>query len=140
VRGGVAERHLARVLTSDPSILSVTPIDADGQPDFRVLTPDGRELLIECKTASAHRYKDGAFKVDTQKTRDSGAGRQYTFDQFDILAACLFSATGLWEYRFRWTKNLVPLPADNARIRPVQRIDDRWARSFDELLRTDPQS
>jgi hypothetical protein len=140
VRGGVAERHLERVLKSDPSVESAMPIDADGQPDFRVSTTDGRELLIECKTASAHRYKDGAFKVEAQKTRDSGAGRQYTFDQFDVLAACLFSATGVWEYRFRWTRDLEPWPTDHARIKPVQRIDESWAQSFDELLRGGPQS
>ena len=140
VRGGVAERHLERVLKSDPSVASAMPIDADGQPDFRVVTPDGREILVECKTASAHRYKDDAFKVEAQKTRDSGAGRQYTFDQFDVLAACLFSATGVWEYRFRWTKDLEPWRADPARIRPVQRIDESWAQSFDELLRGGPQS
>jgi hypothetical protein len=140
VRGGVAERHLERVLRSDPSVALATPIDADGQPDFRVVTPDGREILIECKTASAHRYKDGAFKVEAQKTRDSGAGRQYTFDQFDVLAACLFSATGVWEYRFRWTKDLEPCSTDHGRIKPVQRIDESWAQSFDELLRGSPQS
>lgn len=140
VRGGVAERHLERVLRSDPSVASAAAIDVDGQPDFRVVTPDGREVLIECKTASTHRYKDGAFKVEAQKTRDSGAGRQYMFDQFDVLAACLFSATGLWEYRFRWTKDLEPWSTDHGRIKPVQRIDESWAQSFDELLRGGPQS
>jgi hypothetical protein len=140
VRGGVAERHLERVLNEDPSIALVVPIDADAQPDFHVTTTDLRELLIECKTASANRYKDGSFKVEVQKTRDSGAGRQYTFDQFDVVAACLFSATGVWEYRFRWTRDLEPWPVDNARIKPVQRIDDRWASSFDELLSGPPQS
>ena len=101
-----------------------------------MVTADGREVLIECKTASAHRYQDGAFKVEAQKTRDSGAGRQYTFDRFDVLAACLFSATGLWEYRFRWTNDLEPWPVDNGRIRTVQRVDERWTSSFDELLRS----
>jgi hypothetical protein len=140
VRGGVAERHLERVLAGDPSVAEVTAIDVDGKPDFRVVTADGREVLIECKTASAHRYKDGAHKVEAQKTRDSGAGRQYTFDQFDVLAACLFSSTGLWEYRFRWTRDLEASSTDESRIRPVQRIDDRWARSFDELLNAGTQS
>lgn len=140
VRGGVAERHLQRVLAADPSVATVAPIDADGQPDFRVTTSDGRKITLECKTAGSDRYKDGAFKVEAQKTRDSGAGRQYTFDQFDALAACLFSATGMWEYRFRWTRDLDPWPADNARIKPMQRVDETWAQSFDELLRRGPQS
>lgn len=134
VRGGVAERHLERVLKAEPLLASVAAIDADGQPDFKVTTTSGRDILIECKTASGTRYADGAFKVEAQKTRDSGAGRQYTFGQFEVLAACLFSATGLWEYRFRWTRDLLPWPSDGTRIKPVQRIDDGWARSLGELL------
>lgn len=140
VRGGVAERHLERVLGDDPSVAAVMPIDADAQPDFLVTGTDGQQHLVECKTASANRYRDGAFKVEVQKTRDSGAGRQYTFDQFDVVAACLFSATGLWEYRFRWTKDLEPWPTDDTRIKPVQRVDHLWAHSFDELLRRPAQS
>ncbi len=140
VRGGVAERHLERLLRDDQAIKAVEPIDVDGQPDFRVTTHDGRTLLIECKTASGTRYQDGDFKVEAQKTRDSGAGRQYTFEQFEVLAACLFSATGLWEYRFRWTRDLAPYASDGSRIKPVQRIDDRWSVSMADLLATTPQS
>jgi len=133
--GDVVDVSSSAVWTiDDPSIASVTPIDADGQPDFRVATTDGRTVLLECKTASANLYKDRAFKVEVQKTRDSGAGRQYTFDQFDALAACLFSATGSWHYRFRWTKDLAPFAKDPTRIKPVQRIDESWAKSFAELL------
>lgn len=78
-------------------------------------------LLIECKTASKHRYADGDFKVEVQKTRDSRAGRKYTFDQFDVVAACVFGATGLWEFRFAWTRDLQPAD-DPERVRPIQRI------------------
>lgn len=78
VRGGVAEHHLEAALGRDPSIRSVQAIDADGQPDFEVELLSGRRLLIECKTASQKRYQDGDFKVEAQKTRDSGAGRKYT--------------------------------------------------------------
>lgn len=140
VRGGVAERHLERVLRADPAVAEVQPIDADGQPDFRVTTRDGDVVLIECKTASAHRYKNGDFKVEAQKTRDSGAGRKYTFGQFGILAACLFSATGLWEYRFRWATGLVSWSEDPTRIQPVQRIDATWATSLGDLLAEGAQS
>ena len=95
---------------------------------------DGRTVLIECKTASRDRYKDGDFKVEVQKTRDSGAGRKYTFDQFDILAACLFSATGLWEYRFQSTRRLAPWAEDPTRIQAIQRVDDSWATSLADLV------
>ena len=134
VRGGVAERHLEAALRQDPAVSEVTPIDADGQPDLKVLAVAGDRILVECKTVSRDRYKDGSFKVEVQKTRDSGAGRQYRFDQFDVLAACLFPATGLWEYRFIRTRDLEPLATDQDRIKPMQRIHQAWARSLSELL------
>lgn len=137
VRGGVAEHHLQVALASDPAVASVLPIDADGQPDFDVRLNDGRRFLVECKTASQKRYSNGDFKVEAQKTRDSGAGRKYSYDQFDVLAACLFSATGIWEFRFRWTTDLNPWSEDTSRIAAIQRIDDSWASSLSMLARTE---
>ncbi len=134
VRGGVAEHHLEANLERDLAVDVVEPIDEDGQPDFRVRLGNGTDLEIECKTASRVRYKDGDFKVEVQKTRDSGAGRKYTFDQFDVVAACLFSATGLWEFRFQWTSNLTPWDEDPARIQAIQRVDETWATSLAELV------
>jgi hypothetical protein len=134
VRGGVAEHHLEAALRADPAVRAVRAIDADGQPDFAVGLHGGREILVECKTASQKRYQDGDFKVEAQKTRDSGAGRKYTFDQFDVLAACLFSATGRWEFRFRSTVDLTAWPADPTRIAAIQRIDRSWASSLGELV------
>lgn len=136
VRGGVAEHHLEAALRRDPVVDEVEAIDEDGRPDFRIRLSDGRVLLIECKTASKHRYADGDFKVEVQKTRDSGAGRRYTFDQFDIVAACLFGATGLWEFRFSWTKDLAPSPDDPERVRPIQRVPETWPPSLGGLLGT----
>ncbi len=134
VRGGVAEHHLHAALVADPIVASVEAIDADGQPDFDVCLADGQELLVECKTASHRRYANGDFKVEVQKTRDSGAGRKYTFGQFDVVAACLFAATGLWEFRFRWRQDLEPSAEDPARISAMQRVDDAWPSSFDDLV------
>ncbi len=134
VRGGIAEHHLGRALIEDPRISEATAIDEDGKPDFEVTTTEGRRLLIECKTASRHRYADGDFKVEVQKTRDSGAGRKYPFDQFDVVAACLFSATGVWEFRYRLTAELAAWDQDPSRIKAIQRIDSRWADSLAELL------
>lgn len=134
VRGGVAEHHLEVSLRRDPSIRSVRAIDADGKPDFEVELLDGRQLLVECKTASQKPYKGGEFKVEVQKTRDSGAGRKYTFDQFDVMAACLFSATGLWEFRFRWTTDLAPWDQDQNRIAAIQRIDGQWPTTLSDLV------
>jgi restriction-modification system family protein len=137
VRGGVAEHHLGRELESDPITHAVKPIDEDAQPDFRVLLADDRQLLIECKTASKDRYVNGDFKVEIQKTRDSGSGRKYTYDQFDIIAACLFSATGNWEFRYRWVKDLESWDKDPNRIRAVHRVDNSWTTSLSELLAGD---
>lgn len=134
VRGGVAEHHLEQQLLTSPALSSVDPLDQDGRPDFLVRTSSGRKLLVECKTASKQRYKDGDFKVEIQKTRDSGAGRKYPFSQFDIVAACLFSATGFWEFRYQWSQNLQPWKEDPDRIQAMQRVDQGWSNSIDQLL------
>lgn len=134
VRGGVAEHHLGALLERDPAVLSARPIDADGQPDFAVTLTDGRSVLVECKTGSQKRYKDGDFKVEAQKTRDSGAGRKYTYDQFEVLAVCLFSATGIWEFRFRWTHDLLPSGDDPTRIKAIQRVADSWPATLGALV------
>lgn len=134
VKGSVAEHHLERALRNEAAVREVWPIDVDGQPDFEVELRDGRRLRIECKTASPKRYSNGAFKVEAQKTRDSGAGRKYSYDQFDVLAACLFSATGLWEFRFRRATDLAPWSDDSTRIAPIQRVDAMWASSLSECL------
>jgi len=37
-----------------------------------------------------------------------------------MIAACLFSATGLWEFRYRWTKDLDPWAQDQSAQRQVR--------------------
>lgn len=134
VRGSVAEHHLGRCLAEESVIASYEAIDADGQPDFRVRLHDGHELTIECKNALRETYKDGDAKVETQKTRDSGAGRKYTFDAFDVVAACMFSVTGRWTFKFKRAADLVPWAKDHQRIGAIQRIDSTWADSLAMLL------
>lgn len=134
VRGSVAEHHLGTLLGEDPAIARHESIDEDGKPDFRIRLHDGRALTIECKNALRDTYKDGDAKVETQKTRDSGAGRKYTFDAFDIIAACMFSVTGRWSFKFKWTADLTPWDKDSERIGAIQRIDRSWADSMAELV------
>lgn len=134
VRGSVAEHHLGQTLANDPSVATVTAIDEDGRPDFSVMLRDGRKLTIECKNALRETYKDGDAKVETQKTRDSGAGRKYTFDAFDVIAACMFSVSGRWTFRFKWSRDLVPWNRDQTRIGAIQRIDDTWHPSLGSLV------
>ncbi len=126
VRGSVAEHHLGRYLATLDTISSVEPIDEDGRPDFLVRLRDGRSLTIECKNALRETYADGEAKVETQKTRDSGAGRKYPFDAFDVLAACMWPVTGRWEFRFKAARDLTPWRHDPSRIGAIQRIDDSW--------------
>lgn len=130
MRGGVAEHHLERALGSDPDVDSVSQVDRDGEPDVDLTLRDGRRLLVECKNVSPNRYADGTLKIEVQKTRsqrDDPAGRFYRPDQFDVVAACLFSATGLWEFRYKAAAALHRSPRFPDRLAPVQRVDGSWS-------------
>ena len=137
VRGSVAEHHLGNLLDGDQCIAAYESIDQDGMPDFRVWLDDGRELTIECKNALSETYKDGDAKVETQKTRDSGAGRKYAYDAFDVVAACMFPVTKRWAFKFKWARDLTPWIKDNTKVGAIQRIDDTWGGSLDELLQSE---
>ena len=75
-----------------------------------------------------------AAELETQKTRDSGAGRKYAYDTLDIVAACMFPVTKRWMFKFKWTRDLEPWTKDDTKIGPIQRIDDTWVDSLDDLL------
>lgn len=135
VRGSVAEHHLQRLLSIAPEVERVVPIDADGRPDLEVLMRDGAKLLVECKNALRETYKTGDAKVEVQKTRDSASGRKYPFTAFDVVAACMFSVTGRWEFRFKKASELTPWAPDPTRIAPIQRIDNTWASSLSAAVR-----
>jgi hypothetical protein len=136
VRGGVAEHHLQRVLGADRGVRGVEAVDRDGG-DFLVTLDDRRELVVECKNASPKRYSDGAFRVEVQKTRSSKgdpASRFYRRTQFDVVAACLFSPTRSWEFRFQHTARLRAHDVFPGRIAALQRVDGSWAASLADLL------
>ncbi len=102
VRGGVAEHHLEQQLEASPDVVFSDRLDADALHDFDVELADGRALRVECKNASPKTFANGSFRVEVQKTRASKgdpASRFYRVDAFDVVAACLFSATGRWEFR-----------------------------------------
>lgn len=137
VRGGVAERHLDAHLHADPLVESAELIDRDGEPDFRVALRDSRVVLVECKNVSPRRLADGTIKVEVQKTRsqrDDPAGRLYRPEQFDLVAACLYSATRRWEFRFKRTDKLRRSDQWPDRITPIQRVDDTWFGAIVEAL------
>lgn len=129
VRGGVAEYHLERLLRRDRSVRTVTRLDEDAKPDFDVTMRSGKRLLVECKNCSPRPYANGDLRVEVQKTRATQgdpAGRLYRRDQFDVVASCLFPATGKWEFRFKAARDLAVDARYDDRLAALQRVDDSW--------------
>lgn len=138
VRGGVAEHHLETGLRSSRRVRSVERRDRDGEPDFDVVLADGRSFVIECKNVSPTRYADGGIKVEVQKTRASKndpASRFYRVTEFDVVAACLFSATGAWEFKFALSSTLQRHSEFVDRLAPIQRVDNSWVDELGQLNR-----
>lgn len=137
VRGGVAEYHLELQLQHAPDVASVERLDLDAQHDFNVTLDDGRILRVECKNASPKTYANGDFKVEVQKTRASQndpASRFYPVDGFDVVAACLFSPTGRWEFRFGATATMNRHNEFPDRLAPMQAVTGEWASSLSDLM------
>lgn len=138
VRGGVAERHLHRVLAGDSSVASVELAQQEGPPDFHVALRSGRRRVsVECKNASPTPYADGTPKVETQKTRASKGdpkSRLYDPSQFDVVAASMFGPWGRWEFRYKRSQLLDRHAAYPDRIAAIQRIDETWERTLADAL------
>lgn len=138
VRGGVAEYHLEQQLAGAPGIASAQRLDVDAMHDFDVTLDDDTFLRVECKNASPKTSASGAFKVEVQKTRASKgdpASRFYPADGFDVVAACLFSPTGRWEFRFGRTAHMTRHKDFPDRLAPIQTINDDWTDSLPALKR-----
>lgn len=136
VRGGVAEYHLEHLLESSPDIAAVERLDVDAMHDFNVILADGRLMRVECKNASPKTSASGSFKVEVQKTRTSKgnpASRFYPVDGFDVVAACLFSPTGRWEFRYGLTSRMARHKDFPDRLAPIQTITDDWVESLSAL-------
>jgi hypothetical protein len=133
VRGGVAEHHLEQMLSTAPFVANFRRLDVDAQHDFDVTLTSGAQVRIECKNASPKAFANGYFKVEVQKTRTSQsdrASRFYRADAFDVVAACMYSPTGRWEFRFGHTANMPRHPEFAERLAPIQAITSEWV---DEL-------
>lgn len=110
VKGKLAELYLYRHfenLRSKGIVVSLEWHDSDRQPDFEIVTEDGRKFRVECKNLRSHKdySPDKGCKVEIQKTRGGvdKKGRKtrgYFADQFDLLAVCTFNQTGEWKFRF----------------------------------------
>ena len=137
VRGGVAEHHLQSLLGADPAVGRVDRLDQDAQHDFDVAMADGRAVRVECKNASPDAYANGDLKVEVQKTRASKgdpASRFYRADQFDVVAACTYSSTRRWDFRFHTTATLTRHTGFPDRLTPLQRVDASWAHDLATAL------
>ena len=136
VRGGVAEHHLERHLHDHPDVEHLERLDVDAMHDFDIVLTSGERLRIECKNASPKTTASGEFRVEVQKTRASKgdpASRFYPVDAFDVVAACLFSPTGRWEFRFGSTTQMRRHKDFPDRLAAVQTITEQWASNIDDL-------
>lgn len=136
VRGGVAEYHLEHLLEHASGVAAVERLDVDAMHDFNVTMTDGRHHRVECKNASPKVSASGAFKVEVQKTRASKgdpASRFYPADGFDVVAACLFSPTGRWEFRYGLTARMTRHKDFPNRLAPIQTITDDWPDALADL-------
>jgi hypothetical protein len=143
VRGGVAEHHLERQLRQHPAVREVESLDVDAMHDFNVLLTSGRVIRVECKNASPSTFANGDYKVEVQKTRASKndpASRFYRTDSFDVVAACLYSPTGSWDFRFAATADLTSHKDFADRLTPIQHIDERWAQDLLNVVERVPQA
>lgn len=137
VRGGVAERHLYRLLSADPAVVDLQLGQQEGPPDLFVTLAEVGEVTVECKNASPTTYANGTPKVETQKTRASKGdpkSRYYEPAQFDVVAACMYGPWRQWEFRYIRTSRLARDNAYPDRIAAIQRIDSAWSITLREAL------
>ena len=127
---------LEQLLEHAPGVATVERLDVDAMHDSNVTMTDGRHLRVECKNASPRISASGAFKVEVQKTRASKgdpASRFYPTDGFDVVAACLFSPTGHWEFRYGRTSRMARHKDFPDRLAPIQTISDDWTSALADL-------
>jgi hypothetical protein len=112
VKGKLAEFFLNRQieeLLERKQIDSFVWSDKTGEPDF-IVEVGGSTYRVECKNVrSGAKVFPDAYKVELQMTRNAIAGgpsRGYKFDEFEVLAACLFNQAGGWDYLFVPTHKL----------------------------------
>lgn len=164
-KGKLAEWFLFKVLEEMKGVGTFTEVDwtdEDGKPDFHLVGP-GFDLQLECKNlrspgirkgkAVSERYKDGSYKLETQKTRNqkdgeaaptvTGSAKQkgtrfYKVTEFDIVAACLFNQTGRWEYCFARTVDLERHDTQTDCLKTMQKVPTTpsgiWKAMLQEVL------
>ncbi len=135
VRGGVAEVHLQALLKRTRGVTSLEKLDLDGQPDFQ-LHYRRQPIRIECKNVSPEKVR-GLPKVDFQKTRaaiGNPCSRYYAPSQFEVLAACIYPITKVWEFRFSLTKTLPSHKKCLGKLAERVLVEDGWPVDLPSLL------
>jgi hypothetical protein len=139
VRGWVAEQHLVEHLEQVRGITECERIEADNSPDIRLRFEGSDPLFVECKNVLRKPTKDGAARVDFQRTRVSKrdeCSRFYSPDDFDVLAACLHARTERWEYSFALTRELAEHRKCAGKLSSNVVVDDRWHEDIRGILGT----
>jgi len=137
VRGWVAEQHLVERLREVEGISDCERIEAENSPDIRLRFEGSDLLYVECKNVLRTARKDGAARVDFQRTRASKAdpcSRYYSPDDFDVLAACLHAQTERWEYSFALTRELAEHKKCPGRLSSNVVVDARWREDIRGIL------
>ena len=139
LKGKLAELFMSRHLDElqrDDMIDHYQWFDQDGVPDFTIWFTDGTMTQLEVKNV---RSGAGPLRAETQKTRASRGdpmSRYYRVDHFEIIAACLFNATGRWDYVFARSDDLLKLPDNPDYLATMQPIDPAivhpWHRTLAE--------
>jgi hypothetical protein len=123
---------------------------SDSPYDAVIKHSRGFEVSIQVKNQRVERgtvkVVNGKWIVEVQKTRtgrnpDGKATRPYRFEDFDIIAVCLWPGTKDWNrFAYCLTKNLIPRKKDPNLIQIMQPIptcveEGTWTSSLPNLLR-----
>jgi len=141
LKGKLAELFMSRhldALQRDDVIDHYQWFDKDGVPDFTVWFTD--RTLVHLEVNKNVCSGTGPLRAETQKTRASRGdpmSRYYRVDHFEIIAACLFNATGRWDYVFARSEDLLRLPDNPDYLATMQPIDPSvahpWYRTLAEV-------
>jgi hypothetical protein len=142
LKGKLAELFMSRHLDGlqrDGVIDRYEWFDQDGLPDFTIWFHDGTFMKLEVKNV---RSGKGKLRAETQKTRASRGdpmSRNYRVDHFEVIAACLYNATGQWDYVFAKSTDLARNATDPTYLATMQNIDPAvvhpWYRTLAEVRR-----
>ena len=138
VRGWVAEEHLVRRLLTIPGVSDCVRDDEEGGPDVKLRFEGSRVITVECKNVLRQRTAEGLARVDFQRTRASKGdpcSRYYSSADFDVVAACLHAVSERWEFQFARSRWLDPHRACAGKLSHLVRLDNRWSKPVEDVLR-----